>query len=249
MSPDSIATSVPVPIAMPTSACASAGASLMPSPTIATTAPSACSFCTSSALPPGSTSASTRSMPSCRPIASPVRRLSPVIITTLLPMRRSASTASRACSLTRVGDGDEPGDAARRRRRAPAVLPVRLERREPRLGVAEVEAAAPPCSARLPTTTSRPSTIARTPLPVTDLKCAAAGTARPRAAAPRHHRLGERVLGELLDRGGQAQQLVAPRRAERDDVGQLGRAAGQRAGLVEDDRRHAPARAAAPRRS
>ena len=37
----SIATSVPVPMAMPTSACASAGASLMPSPTIATVFPSA----------------------------------------------------------------------------------------------------------------------------------------------------------------------------------------------------------------
>ena len=36
----SIATSVPVPIAMPTSACASAGASLMPSPAIATLRPS-----------------------------------------------------------------------------------------------------------------------------------------------------------------------------------------------------------------
>ena len=37
-----IATSVPVPIAMPTSAFASAGASLMPSPAIATLRPSAC---------------------------------------------------------------------------------------------------------------------------------------------------------------------------------------------------------------
>ena len=36
MSAASMATSVPVPMAMPTSACASAGASLMPSPTIAT---------------------------------------------------------------------------------------------------------------------------------------------------------------------------------------------------------------------
>ena len=34
-----MATSVPVPMAMPTSACASAGASLMPSPTIATVLP------------------------------------------------------------------------------------------------------------------------------------------------------------------------------------------------------------------
>ena len=38
-----MATSVPVPMAMPTSACARAGASLMPSPTMATTFPSACS--------------------------------------------------------------------------------------------------------------------------------------------------------------------------------------------------------------
>jgi hypothetical protein len=38
----SIATSVPVPIASPRSACASAGASLTPSPTIATRCPAAC---------------------------------------------------------------------------------------------------------------------------------------------------------------------------------------------------------------
>ena len=37
---DAIATSVPAPIAMPTSACARAGASLTPSPTIATVRPS-----------------------------------------------------------------------------------------------------------------------------------------------------------------------------------------------------------------
>ena len=37
-----MATSVPVPMAMPRSAWASAGASLMPSPTMATTWPAAC---------------------------------------------------------------------------------------------------------------------------------------------------------------------------------------------------------------
>ncbi len=69
----SIATSVPVPMAMPTSAWASAGASLMPSPTMATTVrpgpfarrswprQSRCSWIalTCAALSPGSTSAST----------------------------------------------------------------------------------------------------------------------------------------------------------------------------------------------
>ena len=49
----SIATSVPVPIASPRSAWASAGASLTPSPTIATTRPSACSRRTTSAFSDG----------------------------------------------------------------------------------------------------------------------------------------------------------------------------------------------------
>ena len=49
----SIATSVPVPIARPRSAWASAGASLTPSPTIATTRPSACRRRTTSAFSDG----------------------------------------------------------------------------------------------------------------------------------------------------------------------------------------------------
>ena len=53
MSEASIATSVPVPIARPRSAWASAGASLTPSPTIATTRPSSCSRRMTSALPAG----------------------------------------------------------------------------------------------------------------------------------------------------------------------------------------------------
>ena len=46
----SIAISVPVPIAMPTLACAKAGASLIPSPAIATIFPSACKRATSACL-------------------------------------------------------------------------------------------------------------------------------------------------------------------------------------------------------
>ena len=55
--------SVPVPIAMPLSACASAGASLMPSPTITMPPPWRCSFLTRSAFCDGSTSAMISSMP------------------------------------------------------------------------------------------------------------------------------------------------------------------------------------------
>lgn len=49
----SIAPSVPVPIAIPPSACARAGASLIPSPAIATTFPSLCSFLIASSLSSG----------------------------------------------------------------------------------------------------------------------------------------------------------------------------------------------------
>ena len=58
MPPLSMATSVPVPMAMPTLACASAGASLMPSPAMATTLPCACSLRMTSSFPSGRTSAS-----------------------------------------------------------------------------------------------------------------------------------------------------------------------------------------------
>src|SRR3989441_4959793 len=58
-----IATSAPVPIAIPTSACASAGASFTPSPAIATARPCARSALTTSPFCCGSTSARTSAMP------------------------------------------------------------------------------------------------------------------------------------------------------------------------------------------
>ena len=60
---DSMATSVPVPIAIPTSAWASAGASLTPSPAIATILPSDWSFFIFSILSCGKTWAITSSIP------------------------------------------------------------------------------------------------------------------------------------------------------------------------------------------
>jgi hypothetical protein len=54
---------------MPTCACASAGASLMPSPAMATKRPADCSRLTASAFSAGSTSAITSSMPSVRATA------------------------------------------------------------------------------------------------------------------------------------------------------------------------------------
>ena len=66
ISADSIAMSVPAPMAMPTSARISAGASLIPSPTIATFLPWACNLRTCASFSCGNTSAITLSSPSCR---------------------------------------------------------------------------------------------------------------------------------------------------------------------------------------
>ena len=81
----SIAISVPAPIAIPISALVSAGASLIPSPTIATFPFSFKSRMTLS-FPSGKTPAITWSTPACSPIAFAVRSLSPVNMTTRIPM-------------------------------------------------------------------------------------------------------------------------------------------------------------------
>ena len=94
----SIATSVPAPIAIPVSAPVSAGASLIPSPTIATL-PCSFSLRIALALPSGKTPAITSSTPACAPMARAVFSLSPVIITTRIPILRSAATASAESSL------------------------------------------------------------------------------------------------------------------------------------------------------
>ncbi len=90
----SSATSVPAaPMAMPTSAVASAGASLMPSPTIATVPCSRCSICTSVTLSAGIRSAYTSSTPDALRIISADRRVSPVSSTTCsTPASRSDCT-------------------------------------------------------------------------------------------------------------------------------------------------------------
>ena len=97
-----MATSAPVPIATPRSARASAGASLMPSPTIATRRPSAWSRSIVASLSAGSTSAITWSagMPTWRATASAVTRASPVSSHTSSPAARSSRTASADSALT-----------------------------------------------------------------------------------------------------------------------------------------------------
>ena len=94
----SMAISVPAPMAMPISARVSAGASLIPSPTMATFP---CSFRERITLsfPSGSTPAMTSSTPAWAPMAFAVRSLSPVSITTRMPMFCSSLTARGLSSL------------------------------------------------------------------------------------------------------------------------------------------------------
>src|SRR5580700_350713 len=104
-----MAMSVPPPMAMPTSAAASAGASLMPSPAMATILPARRNASTAALFPSGKTSASTSAMPSCLAIASAVPRLSPVSMTMAMPWAFNASSAARVVGFALQG---RRGDAA-----------------------------------------------------------------------------------------------------------------------------------------
>ena len=100
MFPASFAAVVPVFIATPTSACASAGASLVPSPVIATIRPLACSSLIRAIFASGVASARKSSTPASWAITAAVTRLSPVIITVRMPILRSSSKRSFMPPLT-----------------------------------------------------------------------------------------------------------------------------------------------------
>ena len=142
-------------MAMPRSACASAGASLMPSPTMATRLPPACSFFTAATFSPGITPASTLSMPASRATASAAARWSPVIIQTSSPICRKRFTASAASGLMVSAISISP-----------AVTPSTVT-----------------VAPGLATTTTRPPTRARTPRPVRAENSPASSNAMPRSPA------------------------------------------------------------------
>ncbi len=100
MFPASLAAEVPVFMATPTSAWARAGASLVPSPVIATSLPPSCSFLISAILSSGVASARKSSTPDSSAMALAVSGLSPVIITVLMPILRISANRSEMPSLT-----------------------------------------------------------------------------------------------------------------------------------------------------
>ena len=100
MFPASLAAWVPVFMAMPTSACARAGASLVPSPVMATMCPPACSLRIRASLSSGVASARNPSTPASSAIAAAVSGLSPVIITVRMPMARKSLKRSGSPAFT-----------------------------------------------------------------------------------------------------------------------------------------------------
>ena len=121
MLPASRAATVPVFMATPTSAWASAGASLVPSPHMATSLPLACSSRMSLSLSSGVAWARKSSTPASAAMAAAVVGLSPVIMMVRMPMRRSSAKRSRMPPLTmslRWIDAEQLAVARHRQRRA-----------------------------------------------------------------------------------------------------------------------------------
>ena len=198
-------------MAMPTCACASAGASLMPSPAIATTRPSR--------LQPlhhrrpsasGSTSAiDLVDAQLCAPPPRAVVRLSPVSMTMRRPSACSRRIASAVESLDRVGHAEQAREPAVH---GHAARPSAPRRAAPRPRVA-ARPASTPCSSQQRGVAQRDRRarprVPTTPLPGERLEPVArrAGVS-PARRAPRDDGRRQRVLAAALQAGGQAQQLV-----------------------------------------
>ena len=105
----SMAMSVPAPMAIPTSAVAKAGASLMPSPIMATL-PRVFSSSTIRALSWGRIPAWTSAIPSSAPMAWAVVGLSPVSITVRMPRARKASRAALEVGFTTSAQAISPSN-------------------------------------------------------------------------------------------------------------------------------------------
>ena len=233
MSEAAMATSVPVPIAMPRSAVASAGASLMPSPTNPTTCPASRRAVTCAAFSAGSTSATTWSMPTAEAMACAVAVLSPVSIHTSSPSAFSWAMASAEVGFTVS---------------ATATRPARVPSTATYIGVCPLAARAAASSASgVVSTPTRSISLA---FPTATASVADEGgdaVARDRVEVDGRCQLeagvaggsddgfGDRVLAADLGGGDQGQELVGVPAVVRDD-GCDGRAAvGDGAGLVEDD--------------
>ena len=211
-----MATSVPVPMAMPRSAAASAGASLMPSPTIATTWP--CVLQRARPWRPSRRAAPRRARGRCRPraaMACAVAALSPVSIHTSSAERLQLGDRLGGLGLDGVGD---------RRAARPAAPSTATN-----IGVCPAAAAA--AARRSSAAMSTPRLVISAALPTSTLPAVDGGVdavtgdgvegsqrRQRRGRASRgggDDRLADRVLAAGLGGGDQGQQLVVGPAAER----------------------------------
>ena len=175
MSALSMATSVPLPIAMPTSASFRAGESLIPSPIMATPflpcpeARSLRTLCsnTQPSFSCGSTSAYTMSegMPAFSAMARAQAALSPVSIYVLSPSRPSARTASRLPAFS-VSASPNTASSSPSEARYKTVCP-RSERAAKRSSRPPSETPFSAIILSFPRRYCLPSTLPRAPLPMT----------------------------------------------------------------------------------
>ena len=179
-----MATSVPVPMAMPTSASLRAGASLMPSPAIATCFPSARSFLTWATFPAGSISASTASRPSCLGHRSGGTAVVAGEHDEFQPERVEFGDGFGCSGFDRVGDSEDSRRVCHLRRRTSRSY---LHPEVPRPMLQAARSQLPSRSAgspALPTITARPAMTPATPPAVTERKSFTASRAIPCSFAP-----------------------------------------------------------------
>src|SRR4051794_11225650 len=225
-------------MAIPTSALASAGASLMPSPTIATVRPWRWRRSTMSAFPSGRTSATTRcaGIPTCAPIALAAPRPSPV--TSQVSMPASASSRIAADASARTGSAIAMTPAAR-----PSIATTTTVRPPPAAASssARIGATSTPPSAShraVPTATLRGRRVLdATADPTTDDRLEGIDGTEPELARVRvlDDRSAERMLTGSFERGHQIDQRRRLEADHRYDIDHGRPPERQRAGLVEDD--------------
>ncbi len=179
-----MAASVPVPIARPRSAWASAAASLTPSPTMATDLPSAWRRLTTATLSSGSTSATTcsASMPTSAATERATAALSPVSSTGVRPRARSRRIASALVGLT-ASATTSTARASPSQATATAVCPASSAAALASARVAGSSMAHSVRSEVRPTRTAWPSTTPWTPRPGTFAKSSGVGSPPVRSSA------------------------------------------------------------------
>ena len=222
------------PIAMPTSAAASAGASLIPSPTM-TVGLMRCSVRTASTLSEGTRSANTTSKSRAAPMVCAAAARSPVIMPIrATPAARKASDRARRIGTQFIGEQE----------RADRPFVDGEEHHQSRAPRGAARGAQRPCVGR---TMSKDDVVGTGAHAFAFDKAIEAGTGglahvlghRQRQAAVQrrgHDRRGDHVMRGLLERGAEPQDLVGMFVRRNLDRQQARTAHRQRAGLVEQHR-------------